>query len=557
MLEKCQPNRVFFLKPFFVIPMLACSIRHLVLSQDQTLLSNLMANLEGEILMAEPTVNNIHAKIESHWPYTIIVDTANTPLDSAFFYRIRKPFDVAEIPMVIIVHESNPDFEEQLSLLSRVIIFHAHEEDWQTLPTFVEMLVDEYLRDPFYEQHPNLQTLQRLSQLWITQQSARIYYGRLNEEGTWEKGFGLTLHRGGVTTPNGLQDLEHVLCDPNPEIVLQSNNTLGDWLGVGESMYRALKHWTRPGFLRIRQWYSLQTRGPTSDVAKDLPLSLPTRKFLFGKHDPFDTIADRVRTLGLRNMQIESEIEILVRMGLYSIKTNTVIEKTIAKQEQENLPQVPPERWQQFLKDSLKDAWAQAQIPNKWNRFDWNASLEPTPQLERTLQQWTIFESLESPDCKRLLCQLKDVAHETHQQIDRWHNTFQVHRTPNNLEQIDFWMALSAMMRCDHNTACQHLSKHEHPVLKGLFLWLQCIKDQHDQSAILTHFRKFNEVLQNGNHQIPIFEAYACVMHMMLEHWPMANNRVNTLHNSHQTRMLRSAIQNRQIPSTLWVFHEW
>ena len=537
--------------------MLPCSIRHLLISQDQTLRTNLIENLDGEIFLTEHAIEQIHHTIESHLPHTIIVDTANTSLKPAFFFRIRTLFDIAEIPMVIIVHESNPDFEEQISLLSRVIIFHAQEESWNTLPTFVEILVDEYLRDPFYEQHPNLQTIHRLSQLWITQQSARIYYGRLNTDGTWQDGFGLTLHRGGVTTPNGLHDLDHVLCDPNPEIVLQSNNTLGDWLSVGESLYSALKHWTRPGFLRIRQWYSLQSRGTTSDVAKDLPLSLPTRKFLFGKHDPLDTIAARLRSLGIRNMQIESEIEILVRMGLYSINTNTVIEKSLEQHKQVNLPQVPAERWYSFLEDSLTEAWNQAQIPNKWKRFDWNASEEPTPQLERTLQQWTIFESLQSPDCQRTLCQLKDVAHETHQQIQRWHQAFQAHHPPNDSEQTDFWLALSAMGRNDHNTARQQLSEHEHPVLKGVFLWLQCMKDQQDKSAILVHFRKFNDILQQNHHRIPIFEAYACVMHMMLEHWPMAKSKVNTLHNSHQTRLLRNAIQNHHIPSALWVFHEW
>ena len=98
-----------------------------------------------------------------------------------------------------------------------------------------------------------------------------------------------------------------------------------DWLSVGELLYTALKPWTKPGFLRIRQWYSLIPNGTKADIAKDLPLSLPTRKLLFGKFTANQCIADRLKTLGIRSVQIEAEIEILIRLGLYKIGANAEI----------------------------------------------------------------------------------------------------------------------------------------------------------------------------------------------------------------------------------------
>ena len=113
----------------------------------------------------------------------------------------KRPFKLEKITDAILkamISVKNGDLEDALSFLSRVTIFHADQESWDTLATFAEMLVDEYLRDPFYERLPNLQTIERLSHLWIKQTSARIYYGRLNDTGEWTYGYSLNLYRGGL-----------------------------------------------------------------------------------------------------------------------------------------------------------------------------------------------------------------------------------------------------------------------------------------------------------------------------------------------------------------------
>ena len=156
----------------------------------------------------------------------------------------------------------------------------------------------------------------------MKQSSAQIYYGRLNDAGEWTDGYALTLYRGGLRGAHAQEAFQCLLCDPNPSIEVQPDTELGDWLSVGELLYTALKPWTKPGFLRIRQWYALTPNGTKADIAKDLPLSLPTRKLLFGKIAANTCIADRLKTLEIRSVQIEAEIEILIRLGLYRIEAN-------------------------------------------------------------------------------------------------------------------------------------------------------------------------------------------------------------------------------------------
>ena len=46
-------------------------------------------------------------------------------------------------------------------------------------------------------------------------------------------------------------------------------------------------------------------------------------------------------------------------------------------------------------------------------------------------------------------------------------------------------------------------------------------------------------------------------MHMLLEHWSMAQRRLQKLPNSHQKRALEWGIRTRNVSPNLFVFHMW
>ena len=226
--------------------MIPCPVNTSLSSNPDVLHDNLSQYSRRTVSTCDPSLDAVVAHCTENLPHAIIVDTANPLHTAAWFFTLRKQFETSEFPIVVIVHDTDTALEEALSFLSRVTIFHAEEESWETLGTFAEMLVDEYLRDPFYERLPNLQTIERLSQLWIKQTSARIYYGRLNDTGEWIDGYSLNLYRGGLREAHSQEAFNNLLRDPNPSIEIIPDTDFGDWLSVGELLYTALKPWTKP-----------------------------------------------------------------------------------------------------------------------------------------------------------------------------------------------------------------------------------------------------------------------------------------------------------------------
>lgn len=555
MLEKCQLHYAFFNTSLPFLYMIPCPVQYLLLSSNSEVYDNLSRILEGTLSTCESSLESVVTQCTKILPHAIIVDTANPVFSATWFFSLRKQFETSEFPIIVIVHETNKALEEALSFLSRVTVFHAEEESWETLATFAEMLVDEYLRDPFYERLPNLQTIERLSQLWIKQSSARIYYGRLNDTGEWVDGYSLRLYRGGIREAHAQEDFDHVLRDPNPSIELMSDTDFGDWLSVGESLYNALKPWTKPGFLRIRQWYALAPNGTKADIAKDLPLSLPTRKLLFGQFEATTCIADRFKVLGIRSVQVEAEIEILIRLGLYRLETQADIQQDSISHK--ILPQVPQERWETFLQQALKDALSKSFAPNLWKRFDWTPERPLDEQYQHTTLQFAVFEDLIDPNSHRNLSQLYDIADQTHRTLTQWQHTWTSFIPLSETEYSDLFTGISAMRRQNIREALQSLANQTHPLLEGLRSWIHCQQNPSNKSLIRKELLSLTRILDSIDGSVWLFETYAVTMHMMLEHWSMAERRLQNLPNSHQKRSLDWAVRTRTVSPNLFVFHMW
>ena len=533
--------------------MLPCPVHYVLLSPNPAIQETLSPLLEGNITQCDLDMSLVVEHCTQHPPHTLIVDSADKRVNPTWIFTLRKQFETSAFPMIVILHEHDADFEEAISFLPRVTIFHAHDETWDTLATFAEMLVDEYLRDPFYERKPNLQTIERLSKLWMRQQSARVYYGRLNDEGTWIEGHRLHIHRGGLKGSAASNGFKHLLCDPSPIIERMDNAEFGDWLSVGELLYEALKPWTKPGFLRIRQWYALSPNDLKADIAKDLPLSLPTRKLLFGKFEANSCIADRLKILKLRSVQVEAELEILIRLGLYILNPHSSIQEQ-SPSSNKSLPHVPPERWEAFLAESLEDLRVRSLSENLWKRFDWNDNDPLEQQLDQTLHQLKTFKDVASPNGRRSWDQISDIAQDTYTTLKQWEHTWSAFDPLSEAEYSMLFGVLSSMRRMDAAGALEILDTAVHPLLKGLRIWIQC---QHtsDKSMVRNALLGLTEVLEAAQKPALLLEYYAVVMHMMLEHWPMATKRLQRLPNSHQKRTLDWAIRSKTLSPQLFVFH--
>ena len=555
MLEKFQLYHDFFHTSSSFLSMIPCAVQYLLLSENPDVNEQLSSILEGELSFCDPDLESVVQHCTQNLPHTIILDTENPIFTATWIFSLRKQFETSEVPIIVIIHDHNTAMKDALSFLSRVTVFHAGEESWETLGIFAEMLVDEYLRDPFYERTPNLQTLEKLSRLWMKQNSALIYYGRLNDAGEWIDGYALTLYRGGLRQANAKEAFQYLLCDPNPSIEILPDTELGDWLSVGELLYTALKPWTKPGFLRIRQWYALSPNGTKSDIAKDLPLSLPTRKLLFGKFETDTCIADRLKLLGIRSVQIEAEIEILIRLGLYQIEPNAAIHQDTS--EKTDLPLVPSERWEIFLQRALQDSLSKSLIANPWERFDWTPQQPLKLQFEQTLSQLKVFEHLTDIHSRRNRRKLHDITTQTYQTLVKWQYTWSSFEPLSDAEFSNLFSALSAMRRHHPRGALQFLTNQSHPLLQGLRAWIHCQQNLDNTSLIRKELVNLTCILDSIDSSVVLFETYATVMHMLLEHWSMAQRRSQKLPNSYQKRSLDWGIRTRTVSPNLFVFHMW
>lgn len=134
--------------------MLSSVVKHLCIGVDESTHQHLVNSVDGTVLKGSSDQTTLYQQILEQWPHSIVINSHDQNFSAEWCFRLRSQFAVAEIPLIVILHKEDPDLEEQLSLLPRLSVFHAHEETVDTLTMFVEMLVDEYARDPFMKNNP-------------------------------------------------------------------------------------------------------------------------------------------------------------------------------------------------------------------------------------------------------------------------------------------------------------------------------------------------------------------------------------------------------------------
>ena len=528
------------------------TLQYLAVSQNDVLNDRLRQHFGDSVYFCTDltAVDNI---VRQQWPQALIVDVESTEATARWCYDFRHQFPIAEIPLILFQQESNPLFEQQLSHLNRVSVLS--NSDLNSVTTFVDILIDAYVRDPFYEQQAQLLTLERVTQMWLNHNCAQLFYTRYTEDYTPQEGHCVPLVHGGVQTPLFLQSLQRLLKDPRPRIEVEENSQhLGDWLSVGEMLFEEIKRNIRPGFLRIRQWFALTPNPELGAIAKDLPISIQTRRLLQQDNTWHSkSIHDRIAALGFRNTQVEVDIEILVRLGLYQLQS-IAIQQDGQTNIVDDLPHIPPEQWTRCLEEALTEQLKRFNMVNPWTAWKWTPNRSLTEQRLHTESHWTVFDALSSIDARDTLCQLHDEMDALVHRLAQWQHCYQVLGQPSEEEDTIFWTAIRHLEQLNPDAAKDVLKDCTHPLPKGLYLWLEGCRVLNTPSQIRPIVAEMSSIVEKGH--LPRFEIYMAVLQMAMGHWSQAIKRLQTLPSSLQVRSLLWDCQRKSLNADKnnWVF---
>ena len=528
------------------------TLQYLAVSTNDVLNEHLQA-LFGDAVQFCADLTLVEEAVRQQWPQALIVDVESVQASAQWCYNFRQQFPIAEIPLILIQQKSDPIFEQTLSHLNRLsILSHA---DLDSVETFVDILIDAYVRDPFYERQAQLLTLERVTQMWLNHNCGQLFYTRYNDDYEGEEGHCVPLVHGGVQTPFVLQSLKRLLQDPRPNIEMEENSQyLGDWLSVGEMLFEEIKQNIRPGFLRIRQWFALIPNPELGAIAKDLPISIQTRRLLQQDHTwQTRSIHDRIAALELRNTQVEVDIEILVRLGLYELQS-TNLQQDDQTNSLDDLPNIPPEEWTIFLETALTEQLQRFTMINPWVAWNWTPRRSLTEQRSETESHWTVFDALSSIDAQDTLRQLHDEMDALFRRLRQWQHCYQILGQPSEEEDMAFWTAIRHLEQLNPNAARDALQTCTHPLPKGLYLWLEGRRVLDNPSQIRPLVAEMSAIVEQGH--LPRFEVYMAVLQMAMGQWSQATKRLQALPSSLQVRSLLWDCQRKSLNmnDSNWVF---
>lgn len=528
------------------------TLQYLAVSQND-LLNELLRTHYGDALHICSDLIDVERTVCQRWPQALIVDVESTQATAQWCYTFRQNFPIAEIPLILFQEQSDPTLEQQVSHLNRLSILSGADLD--SVTTFVDILIDAYVRDPFYERQAQLLTLERVTQLWLNHNCGQMFYTRFNDEYSPEEGHRVSLVHGGVQTPLVLKSLKRLLQDPRPTIEIEENSQyLGDWLSVGEMLFDEIKLNIRPGFLRIRQWFALIPNPELGAIAKDLPIAIQTRRLLQQDHTwQGKSLHDRIAALELRNTQVEIDIEILVRLGLYQL-TSTSLQQDGHTNTLDDLPNIPPEQWTRFLERALTEQLHRFAMINPWTAWNWTPNRSLKEQRLQIESNWTVFDTLSSIDARDTLCQLHDEMNALVNRLTQWQHCYSILGSPPEEEDTAFWTAIRHLEQLDPNAAREALTNCTHPLPRGLYLWLEGRHVLTTPSRIRPIVAEMSSIVEQGH--LPRFEVYMAVLQMAMGHWSQASKRLQTLPSSLQIRSLLWDCQRKTLNrrDDNWVF---
>ena len=498
--------------------------------------------------------NQILQYLEQHNPYfpeILFIDACDSTDFFEVVWEIRNRFPLANIPIILIV--STTKVADDLHNVENTKVVEWSQVE-KSLTTFVEIALDENFLDPYsVPYHPY--TVALLANIWKNATSCALLLPNHRS---------IEILSGGVLEPIDIQYIQDIISQPPPVLLPKTTSSaMGDVLTLGEFLFQIIRKNCRSGFLRIRKWLCIHITETNQHVIKDLPISIEMRKFLFTTNNN-DTILQRLRTVGLRITQIETEIEILYKMQLLTFSFPEDIQTVETGVATNNTPMVPQYRWCDFLRNTLYHEWQKRENPNPFVAFSWSPQQNIDVQITETLEKYSVFQDLTDAISKRRYNQLLEYLEYLKGWLPRWMHIFSLYGTPDNSTMDSCFLCIRYLQKQQFTLAHDTLATiaSPTPLCDILYAWSKfCVHPKEHAKESLENLQYIGQQTFSDSSTIdPWLQSYIATIEAFLGNWYVAQIRVETIlrtHNSLQIRQLLWMIQKKEYSKNIWVFREY
>lgn len=535
---------------------------YIVLSKDTENTNKIMSLLSTVNIEKHPQPQFDNAKqilqyFEQQNPYfpeILMIDAGDSTDFFEVVWQVRNRFPLANIPIIFIV-STTKRAEDLHNVENTKVVEWTHVE--KSLATFVEIALDENFLDPYsVPYHPY--TVSLLVNIWKNATTCSLLLPNHRS---------IEILSGGVQDPIDIQYIQDIISQPPPVLLHKTTSStisaMGDVLTLGEILFQTIRKNSRSGFLRIRKWLCIHTTETNQHVIKDLPISIELRKFLFTT-DRNDTILQRLRTVGLRITQIETEIEILYKMQLLTFSFPEEVHTVETGVITDNTPMVPQHRWRDFLSNTLYHEWQKRENPNPFVAFAWNPQQNIELQITETLERYRVFQDLTDAISTRRYTQLVEYLEYIKCWLPRWVHIFSRYGIPDSASMDTYFLCIRYLQQQQFSLARDTITNMSSPTTLSSILcaWSQfCVHPkEHAKESLETLQYIAQKTLSESSTIDPWIQSYIATIEAFLGNWYVAQTRVEKIlhtHNSLQTRQLLWMIQKKEHSNNIWVYRDY
>jgi len=486
--------------------------------------------------------------LEERFPDVIIIDLSSFEEDTLrFISSLRLMHPMANIPLLIITTELSSKLHDSLFIFSNITEVER-ERLSDNLAMYLEISIDQHLHDrPDELAHPY--TLEQIADIWREGLSGKLLLHNQRQ---------IKLQMGGIEQLSDLELLEQMLFQPPVYFKKEAHESTGDWITVGDILWKHAQRWCQPGFLRYRKWLRFI---PTSQAhrAMDLDLNLQTRRLLFSTNSELPLL-NRLREKSLRIQQVEKDLETLYFLGLYTFTSVEVskIQGNIDRSNNQDDLILPENEFELFLIEGIEEAWKSREHPNPWSAFQLDPTLPLTEQLTSKKENYQLYLQVRSISAQRKINQVLSYLESLENWLSPIIHLYKIYgfpADPNGPEETLFCAGYRHLQQQQIHQAHEAFSQlsQEEARYRAYFGWSLFLLDNSQGQKALG---LMEDALQASQSSI-ILHCYAAVILAKLEQWKHAEHRIRTLLQKHNFEQLRSLLwycQKRSIPEHCWVY---
>lgn len=515
-------------------------LNYICVSNDPTLIQTIEEHLGAStfesIASLEESVERLRT-INADFPSALILDLQQNDRQSlSWISSIRNHHPLANIPIIAITPLQKKELSTKLGLYKNISEIHPHQLDH--LSMYMEMLVDEHLIDrPPERAHPY--SLEFFADLWREGLSASILL---------DNGRSFTIYRGGLEKVSDQEKITQALFSSPPLLQQKTSHKNGDWIRLGEVLWKQVLPYCESGFLRYRKWLHFI---PTKDAfrALELPISLETRRLLFNTEST-ERLIDRIRSIGSTIPVIERDIEALFLLGLYyfDLRKNNANEEASVQYQNSDDSLEPAINWNEWLHIALDEELSKRFTVNPWDAFQFRYDQDLSLQFAQKRKQYRVFEELSSPIAKRKYQQLLDHLSSLEIKLSQSLHLYQLYGFPTDPEKEELYFTALTHMDAFRFGEAKHVLVQlnlSNPIYRANLAWASFLEDP---SQAKLAFELLAPILRAKKVSL-LFSFYAAILHTHLGQWSQAKKLSKKLlarKNSIQFRRILWCCQKRE-----------